>query len=831
MMAGQFAGRLDLGGEVAVVSDRLSYGALSYDQAFANLEELIAWYADKAGTRNEATTRKHLVDKILFGCLGWQDTDVVLEDHTTHISYTDYTFSLTRPALIVEAKKEGTYFEFPVGRYSTLSIEALKRDSQVMGAAIDQVSRYCYAKGVQFAAVTNGHQLLVFAAQRFDGVAPDKGAAIVFDSLESMRTRFLTLWNVMSRDSVAEGRIKLELIGGNPVSLPAKLSRSIADYPGNKGRNPFQADLKEVSEYVLEDLTRVREYEEQFLEECYSESGALAQYSLLGRTILRSRYHGFTDTRSPGPTLTQTDDDRSDELLAPSVPSTRPILLVGDVGVGKTTFIKHLIYTQDADFRSNSIVLYIDLGSSQSLTLDPRQSILTDLQDQLRDNYSIDIDDDVFVRDVYRGDLVRFGRSPQGRYRAIDPTAFLKREIHFLEQKLEARERHLKASLENIVNARRKTVVVILDNCDQRPEGMQEVAFLISEEMANHWPATVFLALRPETFHASRRRGALTGYHSRAFAIAPPRVDDVIHKRLDYALKISRGQIAIGAGGNFGQFANLETLLEVFVSSLNENVRLFECIENISGGNVRFALDLIKTFFGSGHINTRKIVDLQRLSSSSSYTIPLHEFLRAIIHSDNVYYDPSESPVVNMFDLSSQDPREHFLLPAMLSVLHLTSDEHVERGFVSAAQVYERLEGCGFTSDQIDYAAIRAVRKKLIETAARRIPEAGAAGAPSMRITSVGRYHYMRLTRQFTYYDAIVVDTPILAAPFRSNIGTAATIFDRVDRCEHFSSYLDDCWRSVSEETSQYFDWPTTLRDLAYNISQVRRSATRTATQ
>ena len=52
----------------------------------------------------------------------------------------------------------------------------------------------------------------------------------------------------------------------------------------------------------------------------------------------------------------------------------------------------------------------------------------------------------------------------------------------------------------------------------------------------------------------------------------------------------------------------------------------------MSAGNVRLALDLVRQFFGSGHINTQKILDIYH--RSGGYRIPLHEFLRAIIYDD-----------------------------------------------------------------------------------------------------------------------------------------------------------------------------------------------------
>jgi len=75
---------------------------------------------------------------------------------------------------------------------------------------------------------------------------------------------------------------------------------------------------------------------------------------------------------------------------------------------------------------------------------------------------------------------------------------------------------------------------------------------------------------------------------------------------------------------------------------------------------VRKALDLLTKFVGSGHLDIRKILRIWR--DESRYVIPLHEFLRALIYGDSVYYDPASSPVPNVFDIPSVGGREHFTI-------------------------------------------------------------------------------------------------------------------------------------------------------------------------
>jgi hypothetical protein len=97
---------------------------------------------------------------------------------------------------------------------------------------------------------------------------------------------------------------------------------------------------------------------------------------------------------------------------------------------------------------------------------------------------------------------------------------------------------------------------------------------------------------------------------------------------------------------------------------------------------------------GSGHVDTQKIVGIYE--DTGRYTVPLHEFLRAVIFGDSMHYDSERSPIANLYDISAPDGREHFLLPILLSSLSSWSGAGVESGFVETARVYARMQSLGF---------------------------------------------------------------------------------------------------------------------------------------
>jgi hypothetical protein len=795
--------------------------SVEFDSAWKAIGDLARWYDENVGSRNEATTRLQLIDRIIFDCLGWDRNDVTAEEAHDG-QYADYTFNVPRKLLIVEAKKEGVYFDLPVGMENLeYSIPGLLRTTPALKSAMEQVAGYCQSRGVPYAGVSNGHQFVIFVATRSDGIPPFDGTALVFSSLAQMRDHFLEFWNLLSKPAIEKQTLRSRLYAKSALSVPPKLSATIRPYPGTKGRNPFQSSMKAVSEFILEDVARARELERTFLQACYCHSGALSSYSLASKQMLRSRYAALFDADRPGPSVAPAAEwgETNPELLAQSF-SRRPILLIGDVGVGKTTFIRHLIADDPESFREKALALYIDLGATGTLASELRNYIVDEIDRQLLSDHLIDIRLDDIVRETFAHSLSRFESGVNKGLRNSRPALYKEKEVAFLEQLMSNREEHLRMATELISRRERKQLIIFLDNSDQRSEQDQQATFLIAQEMADQWQGVIYLTLRPETYHASMQRGALTGYHPKAFTVAPPRVDRVIKKRLYFGLRATAGSVPGIDLSSIAQFdvASLSTLMKVFLHSLRARNQILTCLENISSGNVRLALELVRGFFGSGHVDTEKI--LYKVNYEGGYTIPIHEFQRALIYGDNVHYDPSRSPVANLFDISSVDPKEHFLQPLLLGHLRTPGPDVSAEGFVGSRRVYGYLQALGFTAEQIDVAVSRCFTKRLVETGARRVPAVLGDIEYSLRLTSVGLYHIRELSSTFTYLDAVVVDTPILDKDKREHIKDAHSLEERLQRAKLFCGYLDQCWETL-ETKDLPFEWPERSAEVKILMSSI----------
>lgn len=797
-----------------------------FEDAEAALDALIA-DAGERGDANEASTRMHLIDRLLFDCLGWERSDCEPEEQFGG-TYSDYVLRAHARLAIWEAKREGIYFDLPVEAQRRLvrPIRYFQRNHPDVYAAIEQCLGYCQQRGTPVGVVCNGRQLVAFIASRDDGVAPADGSCLVVDSLAGMKAEFITVWNALSKEGVRRGQLALQLRGDHSPP-PPKLSTQIPGYPRYKRRNQLQTELQILGDILIEDVQRASDSEEEFIRQCYAKGGALSQHSLVTRAIQSARYSSLLEVVAEGPSLLPAVEKRGpNPQLFEFGASRRPILLIGDIGVGKTLFIRNVMTVERQDVLGDAYAVYIDLGSAIQPVGQLGRFVASTVQKELLRVHGVDIEERSFVRGVYASDIQRFERGIYGELKESDPARYQAKLLELLEQRLASPEDHLGAALQHLVRDRNRPVVIFLDNVDQRTYIFQQESFLVANAMAERWPVAVVLTLRPESYYRSKQAGALGAYHPKAFTVSPPRLDVVIERRLRYAeALIAKGTLP-SLNGIRVDSDSLKQYLGVLVGSFaNRRRDLVEFCDNMCGGNVRLALEFVRLFIGSGHVNTQKI--LNEVGRQGRYLVPLHEFVRAVIYGDYEDYDPSRSEIVNVFDIGRADRREHFIVLILLSLALRASDTSAE-GYVKVSWLLTAVQDCGYLPDQIEDALQRCLDKRLLERPARSTDPGSAEGVAdtevdNVRATSIGAYYLQRLVADFNYLDAIVTDTPIIDSVVRGQMRMEATLEGRLDRAELLRGYLDACWSAV--DACAALDWPGISQAMADGMRQVRQRA------
>lgn len=785
---------------------------------------------------NEADTRHRFIDLLIHDVLGWERAETKVERHHDG-EYTDYELGIP-PQIVIEAKRAGTSFQIPHEHTKGIlrSIKSLTLMSSEFKQAFEQAATYCARRSIPFGVVSTASQTVVFLGVRVDGIPVIEGKCFLFSDYNALKDEFNYFWQALSPAAVKQGELAKQLSSKNPSGVPTKLSSQIAGYPSFRYSSESQQSLRLLSDLLIEDAPNTIEYRKRFLQECYCESGGLARDALLGKNILAARYAALFPPTEQSPLLKSAAKDSDDkygisqEVVAEAL-GRRPIVIIGDVGVGKTSFIRNLIYVRAEDEIRNSIFIYIDLGNQANLGQNIRDFLVNDIERQLLETHNVDLFEDSFVRGVYHGDLIRFEKGIYGRLKESSPEKFLEKQIEILFTLTANKIEHLQRCIQHLSKGRQKQVVICIDNADQRDLADQQHAFLAAQEFASVWQALVLISIRPRTYFSSKSSGStISAYPQRILTISPPRVDLVLEKRLKFSLELAEGKLPLERlQGITLRLDSIVLFLKALIFSLKKSQELREFLSNITGGNIREALELIKGFVGSPNVNSDKIISI--MNQDSDYIIPLHEFSKTALLGEYSHYDSKSSLALNLFDVVNPDRSEHFL--ASMIIFYLISDAlgKTTEGFITTTQICSEMCSYGFVISQIEHSLRRLTNKKLIETTERVTFEEGLQGLIgdmplAFRVTTIGAYHCNRWAPTFAYIDAMVVDTPILDAVLRQQISQTIDSFDISDRLNRtilFDDYLMKSWAELSKKPV-YFDWPTLRASAEKSFESVRRA-------
>lgn len=816
-------------------SEFLMRGTTSLSQGLVELKKLRSEIEAAPAQMNEADTRLHIIDRIITDCLGWPKRPSEFKvEHSEGGKFFDYL--LGNPATVVwEAKKSGIYFDLPadVDKVIWRKLKDIYAASDILRMAIDQVQSYCNSSGVELAIICNGRQIIAFLAVRVGHKWLD-GKALVFSSLQQIEDEFSTFWQCLSPDGVLEKRLARILTKGVSKSIPRKLSTHLIKFPSFRYKGDLQTNLRTLGELLLEDIAATDALRSQFYRECYCETGSLSRDALVSHRILEARYTALFPSAEDAPRLipaAQSDSapSLSDQVMSEAL-ARRPIVLLGDVGVGKTSFLEELMEVRASREFERSIHIYINLGSQAALEEDLKKFVIREIETQLFEKYAVDIYEWNFVRGVYDLEVKRFRSS----FKAAIYRNKKDRLDDELNKKIDeftaSKSEHLRRSLAHVALARRRQIIIMIDNADQRDSEVQTAAFIIAQDFAQNWNALVFIAVRPQTFFQSKRAGALSAYPHKVFTILPPRPELVIEKRLVFALKVAEGKIPSDRlSGVTLSIGNLALFLRALLNSIQYNRDLTEILANITGGNIRAVLEFVTKFIGSPNVEAEKIIRIQ--SQSGRYIIPIHEFSKAAILGDYSHFVPSSSLALNLFDVGTHDPREHFLALMVISFLLSNNSTKDRNEFVHTSEIFQEMQQWSFLPDQTEKALRRLTNKKLIETTERVTFEEDVTGLigdmpEGFRSTSIGAYHFRRWAGEFSYLDAMVFDTPIFDEVSSETLIHRVSSFDIADRYQRailFRDYLSQCWAD-SLLAPAYFDWSEVVKQGSHTFDSVARA-------
>ncbi len=785
---------------------------------------------------NEAQNRFQFIDRLITECLGWEKPDINVEEHNELGGRSDYHLG-SPPKAILEAKREAKKFDIsPGGTPARVrKIQPLMQASKNFADAIHQVIPYCAIHGAPIAIICNGPQLAIFQAI-IPGQPPLEGECYFFNGFNSYIDSFPLLWKLLSPEGVTENCAYRDLSLHRNPRIPQKASTSIPEPNKYRYRNQFQENLRSLSALLLEEIEDNPELKSSFYKECYVPIEANNRNLLLSKKIIASRYKRVSESGiSPSALETVASVDGAGELMfnAPSLSGatgSRPIVVIGDVGVGKTSFFENLFESLENTEKSNTYFIHINLGIKANLASDIKSYVLSEIPGVLKNKYNVDINSLDFVNSIYHRDLNDFDRSVKGGFKGVDDSAYHREKINFLSDKINNRDRHLQASLGHLARGHKKQIMLVLDNADQRSFNTQQESFLIAQELAASRNILVFVALRPSTFYLSKTTGALSAYQNKILTIAPPPADEVVQKRLIFAARVAEGKVEpaklSGIRLNLG---SVVSFINTTLRSIRTSEPIRQFLGNITGGNTRAVIELITSFFGSPNVDSKKIVHIE--DQYGNYKIPLHEFTKHALLGEYAYFNSQSSFLAcNIFDVSTSDPREHFLASLIVAFLSSNSGVSDSDGFYSGQEIMTEMTRHSFIEEQIRNALRRLANKRLIETphAHYRELQVDDHEPPEQfhfRATSIGIYHIRFWTGSFAFLDAVSTDTPVFDQEPRveiSRLASSLEIEDRYQKAHCFRKYLESQWY-IANFAVNYYDFVSLMQSQEAGFSSVHQ--------
>jgi hypothetical protein len=784
------------------------------DQALDRFRSLCISFKDfcsKHGKITEADTRANIIDKIICEVLVWPEDAIRREVHVER-GYIDYHLSINgKEFIVIEAKKEGTCFDFPTGNNQrSYKLSGALMTSGEIKKAILQARGYCDDAGIRYAVATNGYAWITFRAIREDKPWKE-GHAVVFDSWEAVTENFTSFWNLLSYYAVSNGA--LDEAFGSKLKVDKQYNRVLgmlynADLPLQ--RNRLHNELHPIIKTIFEDIADQDHLE--ILKSCYVHTESLKIVAHDLDLAITDEVPAFL--KKEGIRTIQQSDAHAGHFgdsIEASIESDRGqlYLILGGIGSGKTTFLRRYQRTVGATLlNEKSLWFSVNFLGAPLDANQMEDYVWSTILEQLRSRYqSPHLETRKNLKRAFKLEiealdqtLLRYAKPSSEEYeKLLSPyLAKWQADVSIYVPKLLA----LCKPKKNI------KVVLFIDNVDQLSSSYQALIFLLAQRVTRSIGSITIVAMREESYYTASIQNTFTAFTNKKFHIASPKFLVLVRNRISYSLQLLREPNLLAESESFGSLRDdIVDFFKIADSCINggNSKAIVNFIESLCFGNMRLALQMFTTFLASGATDVDKMLHIYR--RDGYYAIAFHEFVKSIMLGDRKYYKEDTCPIINVFEIApSENNSSHFTALRILDLfLRMRGEANNEgRGY------YEIGKAAAYFDNLFDNRADfirnmnKLVRGRLIEVNTRS--QDTILGASHARVTSAGWYYRRRLIGNFTYLDLVLQDTPIcdygLVKTLRNSIVDVDNLPDpeqfklprlkvRLDRVEKFLNYLD----------------------------------------
>jgi len=723
---------------------------------------------------SESDTRCKIIDIIIKDILGWKEINIEREPRVSETgSYIDYILSLTHPYIVVEAKKTSIDFLLPNRSSSKREYRAggVLSESKDLVNAMHQAKGYAVSKGVDYCCVSNGLQFVFFRSQNNQGIEWKDYNVIVFWDHNDIYNAFEVFYNLLGFEYVASGSLNKSLALTEKLNEKQKKFKRIElthyAYSRTRDRNRLFPIMGDVIKKVFQDLSNDGS-DPEILRNCYVSTPRDSSYKGIEGSSLKDHY--YLDFKTEELKINKKNaghfQERIESTLRNKKDCSEVILLLGGVGSGKTTFIHRFRKVLAKDIIDNDgIWIYINFKPYS----DTGEKLLFWVCDEIirimGDEYDfMKIESWSFLKQAYHAEYEKLKNGLLAPIYKKSQDEFDQKFSDHIGKCIEDKQQHVVKVLKNASSLNQRRLFLVFDNADQLGEKTQNEIFLIAQKFSDQVQCSCIISLREESYWKNRDAGPLNAFHSIAYHVQSPHVNQVIARRLSYVAKLIRENIILQTELLESASTTSDEIEFVFdrltMTLLGKDKRYTDFIEHVSANDMRRALEYVARFLYSGHTNIDSLIRAIK-NRNFDITIGYHEFLTAIILADQEYYSEKKSDIVNLFALEGYSDASHFNRIALLKRLSLSRNEvsEVGIGYVQIQQIIDECEGYGIMADTANSILILLNTRRLLETETKIKEDLNKS--LYVRINSSGIYYICNLIYDFSYLECMLIDTPI----------------------------------------------------------------------
>ena len=401
------------------------------------------------------------------------------------------------------------------------------------------------------------------------------------------------------------------------------------------------------------------------------------------------------------------------------------MLLIGNVGSGKTTFTRYFrhifLANNHPDLYSKCEWIFINMNfapvTSSEVYLWLKHALI---QGIIAEHTDIDFDSYETISRVFKREIVNFAKGI-GSILIDDKTAYNKELYALLSAAQQNTATYLDALMLFIKENFSHIPIVVLDNCDKRNKAEQLLMFEVAQWLRKQYQCIVILPMRDVTYDTYRNEPPLdTVVKDLVFRIDPPDLLKVLQARLDFITRTTdRSGFAYVLRNGMQVVVKRSELIDYFrllMVAIRNDRWVSNLFYRLSDRNTRNGIQIFEDFCKSGHMDEEEIFSARVLGDGAD--IPSYKFLNVLLRKNRRFYNGEESNFINLF---GSDFHDDFPDPFVrIDILNCLYDKlNIEgpsgsKGFFPILTLIKELQLLGHKKEVILRETVYLIRKGLI---------------------------------------------------------------------------------------------------------------------